>query len=172
MPRNVGGHSGGHRGPRAHNRDQSAATSINTSNLQEPPPSNLRRHNYDLEAMEAAMNAPRPQPTAPIPAPQVSVRGEFPSLTKSRQQQSLTCLVTVEVAESKWVYEDPQAAARAPQTHPQVKSPRPAPRQQPRQAPPIQPPRRQASSASMVMQTKAQELRRRVDNWHGLDMSR
>ena len=59
------------------------------------------RHPYDLQSMEASLS-PRGMVKSPIPPPTVTVRSEFPTLSRSRQQQSLTCLVTVEVVEGKW----------------------------------------------------------------------
>ncbi|CAD6568955.1 MAG: hypothetical protein ASARMPRED_002242 [Alectoria sarmentosa] len=62
-----------------------------------------RRHDYDVQSMETALSSPRASVIKnPIPAPTVTVRSEYPTLTRSRQQQSLTCLVTIEVPEGKW----------------------------------------------------------------------
>lgn len=61
-----------------------------------------RRHDYDVQAMESDLS-PRPGVTKnPIPAPIVTVRSEFPTMNRSRQQQTLTCLITVEVPEGNW----------------------------------------------------------------------
>ncbi|EEH21258.2 hypothetical protein PABG_03489 [Paracoccidioides brasiliensis Pb03] len=74
-----------------------------------------RRHDYDVQAMESDLLnlSPRPGTTSlsmtqgvgvknPIPAPTVTVRSEFPTICRSRTQQALTCLVTVEVPGPDW----------------------------------------------------------------------
>ncbi|KMU81076.1 von Willebrand and RING finger domain containing protein [Coccidioides immitis RMSCC 3703] len=72
-----------------------------------------RRHDYDVQAMESALS-PRPgMMKNPIPAPIVTVRSEFPTLNRSRQQQSLTCLVTIEVPDGKMASGSGNSAPRA-----------------------------------------------------------
>src|SRR5690606_5874292 len=61
----------------------------------------VRRHDYDVQSMETDLS-PRNSVANPIPPPVVTIKSEFPTITRSKQQQSLTCLVTVEVAERKW----------------------------------------------------------------------
>lgn len=125
-----------------------------------------RRHDYDVQAMESALS-PRPGATRnPIPAPLVTVRSEFPTLNRSRQQQSLTCLVTIEAPEGKW-HPDFDTLRQA--------SPIPAlPREE------LQSPLRPAHAASHSpsrpqydlqedLDELAEDLRSRVDNWHNLD---
>ena len=61
-----------------------------------------RRHDYDVQAMESALRPRSGTMKNPIPAPIVTVRSEFPTLNRSRQQQPLTCVVTVEVPDGHW----------------------------------------------------------------------
>lgn len=105
----------------------------------------------------------------PIPPPTVTVRSEFPTLARSRQQQSLTCLVTIEVPTGKWHPdpEDMQAPPPAPiisqdDTYSSIKSPVSA--NNTSQALSFEPPE--------ALEEITEELRTRVDNWHGLDFSR
>jgi len=128
-----------------------------------------RRHDYDVQSTETSLSSPRGLLKSPIPAPTVTVRSEFPTLSRSRQQQSLTCLITVEVTEGKW---------------------RPDPEDM-RGAPPL--PSIAGTSSDAYGHTKSlsngrqfetpyesaevldeitEDLHSRVDNWHGLDFSR
>ena len=131
-----------------------------------------RRHDYDVQSMETAISSPRTSITKnPIPAPTVTVRSEYPTLTRSRQQQSLTCLVTIEVPEGKW-RPDPADLRGAP-VLPSVqqdsntfsdrtnrpKSPAPAPNDW-------------QFESNETLEEITEDLRVRVDNWHGLDFQR
>ena len=86
---------------RQHIRSDSGATGVASSG-DYADTHNGRRHDYDVQSMETSLSSPRGLLKSPIPAPTVTVRSEFPTLSRSRQQQSLTCLVTVEVVEGKW----------------------------------------------------------------------
>lgn len=125
-----------------------------------------RRHDYDVQAMESDLS-PRPGITRnPIPAPIVTVRSEFPTLNRSRQQQTLTCLVTVEVPEGNW--------------HPDVEDLRhtaqiPALRNEELASPPIKQAARSLPipyEAQEALEEITEDLRMRVDNWHGLEFQR
>ncbi|KAI9827923.1 MAG: hypothetical protein M1819_006866 [Sarea resinae] len=115
------------------------------------------------------MSSPRSTVTKnPVPAPIVTVRSEFPTLNRSRQQQSLTCLVTVEVPESKW-RPDPDDLQSAP----------PVPSIPPLEGfnnRPKTPPSAFAQDwpyeSPEVLEEITEDLRSRVDNWHGLDFQR
>jgi hypothetical protein len=160
-------------GPRAgggHNRNDSEVTGA-PSSLGYPetttsgPP---RRHDYDVQSMETSLISPRASVTRnPIPAPSVSVRSEFPTLNRSRQQQTLTCLVTVEVPDNKW-RPDPDDLRSAP--------PLPAPLPQETFARPPSPaqsaPRFYPYEPPEVLEEITEALRNRVENWHGLDFNR
>lgn len=129
-----------------------------------------RRHDYDVQSMETAISSPRTSITKnPIPAPTVTVRSEYPTLTRSRQQQSLTCLVTIEVPEGRW-RPDPADLRGAPVLPPpqqdsntySTSSRSPAVPQQPEWS----------HESSETLEEVTEDLRTRVDNWHGLDFSR
>ncbi|GJC90197.1 E3 ubiquitin-protein ligase WAV3 [Colletotrichum liriopes] len=88
----------------------------------------------------------------------------------SRQQQTLTCLITVEVPDNKW-RPDPEDLGSAPPGPPAVNAriddafarpPSPA-----RSAPRFYP-----YESREVLEEMTEHLRNRVDNWHGLDFSR
>ncbi|KAL4871355.1 hypothetical protein BDV12DRAFT_164146 [Aspergillus spectabilis] len=127
-----------------------------------------RRHDYDVQAMESDLS-PRPVPAVknPIPAPTVTIRSEFPTLNRSRQQQSLTCLITVEMPEGNWRpdAEDLRSSSTMqsqPKDEPYPTSRFPAiPNAKP---PPYEP--------QENLDEIAEELRTKVDNWHGLEFQR
>ncbi|KAF4987952.1 hypothetical protein FGRMN_10084 [Fusarium graminum] len=159
-------------GPSRHARSDSEATGVASSGgypetTQSGP---ARRHDYDVQAMETTPTSPRPITRNPIPAPIVTVRSEFPTLSRSRQQQTLTCLVTVEVPDNKWrpdpedlgapAPQPPSIASRAEESYGRPPSPaRSAPRFYPYES-------------NEVLEEMTDSLRNRVDNWHGLDFSR
>jgi len=127
-----------------------------------------RPHDYDLQSMETALSSPRASMARnPIPPPQVTVRSEYPTLTRARQSQTLTCLITIEVPEGKWS-PDPEDLRGAP--------PLPSVPQEKEVVRPHSPernkPRDWASESSEVLEEITEDLRVRVDNWHGLDFSR
>ena len=129
-----------------------------------------RRHDYDVQSMETALSSPRASITKnPIPAPTVTVKSEYPTLTRSRQQQSLTCLVTIEVPEGKW-RPDPADLRGAPVVPPMQQdsatfSNRPSSPTKSHQAD-------WSFESHEVLEEITEDLRVRVDNWHGLDFSR
>lgn len=113
--------------------------------------------------------SPRAAPTKnPIPAPTVSIRSEFPTLSRSRQQQSLACLITVEVPEGNW---SPDAEdlrhssgnAAVPQDEPMGIMRFPTVRTS--RSSQFEPQQENLDDA-------AEDLRTRVDNWHGLEFHR
>ncbi|KAH8805683.1 Pleckstrin homology domain-containing protein [Xylogone sp. PMI_703] len=125
-----------------------------------------RRHDYDVQSMETGVVSPRSSVTRnPIPAPAVSVRSEFPTLNRSRQQQTLTCLVTVEVPDNKW-RPDPEDLRSAPPVPPiqDTYARPPSPAQSAPRFYPYEPPE--------VLEEITENLRNRVENWHGLDFNR
>ena len=129
-----------------------------------------RRHDYDVQSMETALSSPRASIAKnPIPAPTVTVKSEYPTLTRSRQQQSLTCLVTIEVPEGKW-RPDPADLRGAPVLPPMQQDSstfnnRPSSPAKSQQAD-------WAFESAEVLEEITEDLRVRVDNWHGLDFSR
>ncbi|KAL9115033.1 MAG: hypothetical protein Q9187_007379, partial [Circinaria calcarea] len=127
-----------------------------------------RRHDYDVQSMETDLSSPRVSMARnPIPPPTVTVRSEYPTLTRSRQSQTLTCLITIEVPEGKWSPdpEDLRSAHQLPSMQPEKEVVRP-------QSPT---PSRQdhwSSESPEALEEITEDLRIRVDNWHGLDFSR
>ena len=127
-----------------------------------------RRHDYDVSSMESALVSPRGSVRRnPIPPPSVSVRSEYPTLNRSRQHQTLTCLITIEVPDNKW-RPDPDDLRSAPpvpgvrteDTYTRPPSPaQSAPRFYPYESP-------------EVLEEMTENLRMRVENWHGLDFNR
>ncbi|EXJ89152.1 hypothetical protein A1O3_02216 [Capronia epimyces CBS 606.96] len=128
-----------------------------------------RKHDYDLHAMETSVpGAPIKDTKHSIPAPIVTVRSEYPTVTRSRQQQSLTCLVTIEVPEGKWqpLLDEFQHTPPVPPlpSDSGIGIParqRPEPPQEPN---PYEPPE--------ILDQITEELQIRVDNWHGLEFQR
>ncbi|KAL1912329.1 hypothetical protein Sste5344_001769 [Sporothrix stenoceras] len=163
-----------------HGRSDSEATGVASSGgypetTQSGGP--RRAHDYDVQAMETTLASPRTITRNPIPAPTVTVRSEFPTISRSRQQQTLTCLITIEVPDCKW-RADPEDLQSSSSGTPQLPPPstsrntngdenfgrqsspeRPAPRFYPYESP-------------EVLEEMTENLRNRVDNWHGLDFSR
>lgn len=154
---------------RQHLRSDSGATGIASSG-DYAATHDGRRHDYDVQSMESSLSSPRGLLKSPIPAPTVTVRSEFPTLSKSRQQQSLTCLVTVEVVEGKWRADPddvrgappmPSIASATEQQFARTKSPARSNRQ-------FDTPYESEEALDEI----TEDLHARVDNWHGLDFSR
>ncbi len=152
-----------------HARSDSEATGIASSGgYPETTQSGPRRaHDYDVQAMETTLTSPRNLTRNPIPAPTVMVRSEFPTISRSRQQQTLTCLVTIEVPDNKWRPdpEDLQAVPQLPSHRPEEPYPRPP-------SPARSVPRFYPYESPEILEEMTESLRNRVDNWHGLDFSR
>ncbi|KAI0022109.1 Pleckstrin homology domain-containing protein [Xylariomycetidae sp. FL0641] len=162
----------GHSNHSRHGRSDSETTGIASTTgypetTQSGPP---RRHDYDLQAMETTPNSPRPISRNPIPAPSVSVRSEFPTINRSRQQQTLTCLVTVEVADNKW-RPDPEDIGAVNPVQPMRIEEAFAPQRPPSPARSARP-RFYPYEAPEVLEEMTETLRNKVDNWHGLDFNR
>ncbi|KAK3937636.1 protein STE5 [Diplogelasinospora grovesii] len=161
--------------PSRHARSDSEATGVASSGgypetTQSGPP---RRHDYDVQAMETSLASPRGHMTRnPIPAPTVTVRSEFPTISRSRQQQTLTCLVTVEVPDIKW-RPDPEDLQNGPPMMPpqSVRADEGAFAMRP-SSPARSAPRFYPYESPEVLAEMTENLRNRVDNWHGLDFSR
>ncbi|PVI04604.1 hypothetical protein DM02DRAFT_518539 [Periconia macrospinosa] len=148
-----------------HMRSDSGATGVASSG--DYAGTHDGRHPYDLQSMEASLS-PRGMIKSPIPPPTVTVRSEFPTLSKSRQQQSLTCLVTVEVVDGKWRADpdDMRAAPPLPSMASAAGSVNRA--KSPGQPRPFDTP----YESDEVLEEITEDLHSRVDNWHGLDFSR
>lgn len=160
-----------------HNRDNSDATAMTggvassggySETMQSGP---RRQHEYDLQAMEASLASPKAVARNPIPAPTVTVRSEFPTINRSRQQQTLTCLITIEVSDNKWRPDPDDLQSAPPTSHQRIeehfsRGP-PSPARSTQSAPRFYP-----YESPEVLEEMTENLRSRVDNWHGLDFSR
>lgn len=165
---------------RQHMRSDSGATGAASSH-DYAAAQDGRRHDYDVQSMETSLSSPRGLPKNPIPAPTVTVRSEFPTLSRSRQQQSLTCLVTVEVVEGKW-RPDPDDVRGAPGgPQPSIAGTTESSHSNPNSfARPKSPSRSRRAGydfdtpyeSEEVLDEITEDLHSRVDNWHGLDFSR
>ncbi|EGD96328.1 von Willebrand RING finger domain-containing protein [Trichophyton tonsurans CBS 112818] len=131
-----------------------------------------RRHDYDVQAMEAELG-PRPGISKNlIPAPIVTVRSEFPSLNRSRQQQPLTCLVTVEVPGEKWSPDSEQIRQTPGTVLPAEDAQSLAVKAQGLSSPDSHAQEHSLTESEDMLGTIAEDLRLRVDNWHGLEFAR
>lgn len=158
----------------AHGRNPSGDTGVvSSADYPESQHGTGRRHDYDVQSMETTLSSPRHVARNPIPAPTVTIRSEFPTLSKSRQQQSLTCLITVEVVDGKWQpnMDDLRGPPPVPGSIPEEAYEQPrreSKRQESRE-------KRQVDSVHEdihAMQLVKEELYARCENWHGLDFQR
>lgn len=126
-----------------------------------------RRHDYDVQAMESDLSPRSGAVKNPIPAPIVTVRSEFPTLNRSRQQQPLTCLVTVEVPDGHWRpdMEDLRLTPLNAQLPPEELY-------LAGRSPIVASTRSFSGESRETLDEIAEDLRMRVDNWHGLEFSR
>ncbi|ERF74917.1 hypothetical protein EPUS_05125 [Endocarpon pusillum Z07020] len=157
-------------GGQAHSRNESGAATVSTTDFADVHTDSARRHDYDVQSMETDLSNTRPTAMKnPIPPPIVTVRSEFPTLNRSRQQQSLTCLVTIEIPTGKW-QPDPEDIKTPPpvpplpqdDTYSSIKSPVSATNHS----------RAVSFEPRESLEDITEELRTRVDNWHGLEFSR
>ncbi|KAF2677893.1 von Willebrand and RING finger domain-containing protein [Lentithecium fluviatile CBS 122367] len=155
---------------RQHLRSDSGATGLASSG-DYAATHDGRRHDYDVQSMESSLSSPRGMLKSPIPPPTVTVRSEFPTLSRARQQQSLTCLVTVEVVDGKW-RADPDDVRGAPPL-PSIASATEAFSHSARAKSPVRGrPFDTPYESEEVLSEVTEDLHSRVDNWHGLDFSR
>ena len=150
-----------------HARNGSAGTGP-SSQGEYPDTHGGRRHDYDVQSMETDLSNHRASITRnPIPPPHVTVRSEYPTLSRSRQSQTLTCLITIEVPEGKWS-PDPEDLRGAPPLPPLPQEKEVVRAQSPNH-------NQQGgwqTESSETLEEITEDLRVRVDNWHGLDFSR
>lgn len=167
-------------GPSRHTRSDSEVTGVTGVTSSGGYPETTQsghqwRHDYDVQAMETSPGSPQRVITRnPIPSPMVTVRSEFPTINRSRQQQTLTCLITIEVPDNKWKADiddlGPSSVARQPSlgriddiaayaASPPQPAPSPAPRFYPYESP-------------AALEEATETLKNRVESWHGLDFSR
>ncbi|POS84736.1 hypothetical protein EPUL_002084 [Erysiphe pulchra] len=124
------------------------------------------RYDYDRQISELGVTSPALSSLRnPIPSPNVVVRSEFPTLNRSREQQSLTCIVTIEVPDVNWK-PNPEDLLRIPSpTPPEESYTRPP-------SPAHSAPRLYSYHSPEELLEITEKLRIRVENWHGLDFSR
>ena len=155
--------------PQRHGRNASTGTNTGGASSQGDYQESQvgRRHDYDLQAMESDLSSPRMNmPKRPIPAPSVTVRSEYPTLSRSKQSQTLTCVITVEVPEGKW---SPDADDLRPPPQPS------ASHQEKEVVRPRSPGDERAdqyTESPEELEETTEDLRMRVENWHGLEFSR
>ncbi|KAG6006128.1 hypothetical protein E4U21_007364 [Claviceps maximensis] len=156
--------------PRQNQRDSDANGASSCGGYSETLQSAQWRHGYDVQAMETTPGSPRNISRNPIPSPIVTVRSEFPTISRSRQQQTLTCLVTVEVADNKWrpdleevgsSHQTPRVLANIDEIATRYVTPTPSSTS-----------RFISYESPEVLRMMTDNLRNRVENWHGLDFSR
>jgi hypothetical protein len=158
-------------GQQGHQRNESGNASSNEFvDPQTQHASTGRRHDYDLHAMETSLSngGGTRHFKNPIPHPSVTVRSEFPTLNRSRQQQSLTCLVTIEVPEGKW-RPDADDFANAPPVPPLPAEPSLNTNKSFRKAQRSQEP---LAESQEELDEITRELHTRVENWHGLEFEK
>lgn len=141
----------------------------------------VRRHDYDIQSMESELS-PRNSMANPIHPPTVTVKSEFPTLTRSKVQQSLTCLVTIEVPQRKWqpMYNEevPPIPSLPAAYDQQYQPPSPTGRSQysfERESSSARQQREREAERERELEALAsitEDLRLRVENWHGLDFAR
>ena len=163
--------------PNQHMRNGSGATGAGSSSDLDGSFHPLRRGEYDVQSVESSMTSPRSSSKNPVPAPTVTVRSEFPTLNRSRQQQSLTCLITVEVPDGKW-RPDPEDMRTMPPI-PSFPYPHHNHHALPEdsyghQISPILSNKKfdQSYEPPEMVDEITEDLHARVDTWHGLDFSR
>lgn len=174
--RTNGYQTNGYHYDKAHGRNESSDTqgAVSATEYASTHHTSGRRHDYDVQSMETSLSNPRHMARSPIPPPMVTVRSEFPTLSKSRQQQSLTCLVTVEVVDGKWQPnpEDFRSPPPVPATIPEEEYEQPKPKAKPRPAPQPQRPVDSVHEDLQGLEEVKEDLYRRCENWHGLDFQR
>ncbi|KAL2355889.1 von Willebrand and RING finger domain protein [Cryomyces antarcticus] len=155
---------------RQHGRNDSGATGVASSEeYAEAAHAHTRRHDYDVQSMEletSPHNARTGVTTNSIPPPTVTIRSEFPTLNRSRQPQSLTCLITVEVVEGKWrpLSKDFHGAPSFPSAHEHEIQAREELRTLSQET-------HHTHESQENLDEITENLHNRVDNWHGLDFS-
>ena len=152
-----------------HARNGSSGTGIASSDGYRDEVNGGRRHDYDVQSMETDLSSPRVSMARnPIPPPAVTVRSEYPTLNRSRQPQPLTCLITIEVPEGKWS-PDPEDLRSAP---PQLQAMHQEKEVVSQQSAEVVRPHEWQSETPEELEEITEDLRIRVDNWHGLDFKR
>lgn len=154
----------------SHNRNTSGETGMTSRNgISDMQDSTS--HRRELDRSDTSVQDPWHMAKSSIPAPTITVRSEFPTINKSRQQQSLTCLVTVEVVEPRFqpIAEELQSPLSAASSARQDQS-----------GPFTLNDSRRSDNRRLVdsvheetaLEEAREQLMSRVDDWHGLDVAR
>ncbi|EEA23041.1 hypothetical protein TMatcc_001905 [Talaromyces marneffei ATCC 18224] len=153
----------------SHSRQDSGNTGVASSGeyTDGQQQSTGRRHDYDVQAMESDLSPRSGAIKNPIPAPIVTVRSEFPTLNRSRQQQPLTCVVTVEVPDGHW--RPDMDVLRFTPLNAQLP---PEDVYSPIRSPTVNLSRSAPAESRENLDEIAEDLRLRVENWHGLEFQR
>lgn len=133
-----------------------------------------RQHGLDLHLRGYSLNGSRSALQNTIPSPTVTVRSEFPTLNKSRQQQSLTCLVTVEVGERSWQHnvEESRTLPSVPSTIAEEAPESPRNPTEKQSAQKLPKPVDSVHEDIHALEEAKEDLYNRCENWHGLDFQR
>lgn len=160
----------GHQSQANNNHSRNNSGNASSNDYGQEPNGHSRKHDYDVHAMETSVpGAMSKDNKGTIPYPSVTVRSEFPTMSRSRTQQSLACLVTIEVPETRWQFDD--VHNMAPPVPPLPSDPgvmhASNPRPQTESHRPFEP-----YESAEELEDVTEELRIRVDNWHGLEFQR
>lgn len=128
-----------------------------------------RQHASDVHHLESTVvDEPIKPRRTTVPSPVVLVRSEFPTVTRSNQQQSLTCLVTVEVPESRNRHYIENSISSISTVKPRIDS---VMREESFLFPAGDDRRMSFQSPHELNQLTA-DLEAKVENWHGLEFTR
>lgn len=140
----------------------------------------IRRHYYDFHCSDSDPST-RISISDPIPPPTLTVKSEFPTLSRSKAQQSVTCLVTLDVPEKKlqnYADDTPFVPSMSIIYDQKYQPPSPTERNQcsiDRTVQTLEHLHERGRNVEREEEHLAyitEELRQRVENWHGLDFNR
>lgn len=161
-----------------HARKESAATTRTSGGNSGVSQMSARRPTHDSHSVGSDTSHNSARIKNPIPNPKVLIKSEFPTLSRSKDQQNLTCLVTVEVPEGKWQpdMEDlrsmrPRLSQTVERTH-KYNASQASNKVQERPAQTTKAVMPDSSETNEELERVTEDLYSRVDNWHGLDFSR
>lgn len=133
-------------------------------------PASSRQHTFDQNPDgPAASKEPNKPQNATCWPPVVTVRSEFPTIIRSSHQQTLTCLVTVEVPESRHRHftESPKISAPAAKPFHDIVAPTESFTFHSSDGEILRNPNSSESRDRLVS-----DLKEKVEDWHGLDVTR
>ena len=157
------------KGSQQHARNLTESTSLTTPSGEYGDIQHQKQHDYEVQTMESDFSSRvHYLPRNPIPAPTMTIRSEFPTLSRCRQRQPLTCLVTVEVPEDSWQLDIDDVLP--PSTtdshfHEDLYPPPPA-----RQSPSIMEFQLVQRESQEKLDEVTRHLRAGLERWHGVDV--